>query len=150
MTTTLVIGIGNTLAADDGIGPLAVRGLRVRTGVRVLVVHQLTPELAEELALAGRVIFVDAGLAGTEVEVTQVAPSRTWPTLAHTLTPAELLALTEAVYGRRPDAFAVVMPGSSFEAGLSLSADSRRVLPRVTQAIETLIQEANSVRTELR
>jgi Ni,Fe-hydrogenase maturation factor len=92
---------------------------------------------------------VDAGLTQTVIQVTRLESARTWPVLAHTLTPAELLALTEAVYGHRPEALAVVVPGGSFEAGSSLSADSRRALPRVTQAIETLIQEANSVRTEL-
>jgi hydrogenase maturation protease len=64
--TTLVIGFGNTLRSDDGVGPrvasvVAGWGL---PGVVAIAVHQLGPELAEPLAEAGRAFFVDARLAG--------------------------------------------------------------------------------------
>jgi Ni,Fe-hydrogenase maturation factor len=67
----LLIGIGNPLRGDDGVGPWlvetwgrrrawrgAVRELPARFQVRV--VDQLLPELAAELAAVRRVLFVDA------------------------------------------------------------------------------------------
>lgn len=63
----LVIGIGNPLRGDDGVGWwLAERAEQLPpatpTGSRLLVraVQQLTPELSEELAGARRVLFIDA------------------------------------------------------------------------------------------
>ena len=60
----LVIGYGNTLRRDDGVGPkladaVAALGL---TGVRTLACALLTPELAEAVSQAQRVIFVDAAV----------------------------------------------------------------------------------------
>ena len=53
----LVIGIGNLLRGDDAVGPM------LATRVSGRCVHQLTPELAAELAPLERVLFIDAWLA---------------------------------------------------------------------------------------
>src|SRR5262245_41264787 len=71
----LVIGYGNTLRGEDGIGPavaeeVAARGL---PGVRVIVAHQLTPELAADIADARLVVFVDAAVSGERVKAVQLA-----------------------------------------------------------------------------
>ncbi|MFN7898679.1 MAG: hypothetical protein ACK5N0_03300 [Synechococcaceae cyanobacterium] len=59
----LVIGIGNSLRGDDGVGWwLAQRAERWLPPDRVRAVRQLTPELAAELAAATRVLFLDAWL----------------------------------------------------------------------------------------
>jgi hydrogenase maturation protease len=139
VTTTLVIGIGNTLAGDDGIGARVVRRLRRRTGIRVLVVQQLTPELAEEIAGAARVIFVDAGLTGTGAEVATLTPATTWPPLIHKMSPAELLGFAAALYRSRPEAFAVTVRGHAFAPGAGLSARSRRDLSTAVERIEALL-----------
>ena len=139
MTTTLVLGIGNTLAGDDGIGALVAERLRDRTGVRIIVVHQITPELAEEVAAAARVVFVDASLTGTGVEVEPVKPAAVWPALGHALAPAELLSLTASLYDHVPEAFAVKIPGGTFAAGMSPSTDAHRRLPEAIRALEALM-----------
>jgi hydrogenase maturation protease len=138
----LVIGIGNTLAGDDGVGAAVARRLRRRRrsrDVRVLVVHQLTPELVEEIAAAERVIFVDAGLTGTGVEVTQVTPAARWSALAHTMTPAELLGLTMAICGSNPEALVVTVPGLTFEPGPSPSPRGRRHFQEAIRAVEAFL-----------
>ncbi len=60
----LVIGYGNELRGDDGIGPHVVSELAALElpGVLTRIVHQLLPELAAELADTCLVIFVDAQL----------------------------------------------------------------------------------------
>ena len=59
----LVIGYGNELRGDDGVGPAAARAVAGwnRPGIVALDVHQLTPELADDVGQAGYVVFVDAG-----------------------------------------------------------------------------------------
>ena len=59
----LVIGYGNTLRTDDGVGRLAAERLADDPrldGVRVIGRHQLTPELALDVSQAALVVFVDA------------------------------------------------------------------------------------------
>lgn len=61
----LVIAIGNPLREDDGAGPavaarLVERGVLREGDTDIVCVHQLLPELAERIAAARVVIFVDA------------------------------------------------------------------------------------------
>ena len=60
----LVIGFGNTLRSDDGVGRYAAERLATDgrlTGATVIAVHQLAPELAIEVARADLLVLVDAG-----------------------------------------------------------------------------------------
>ena len=61
-TASLVIGIGNPLRSDDGIGWRLAAQLPAGAGLGVRCRQQLTPELAEELAAVERVLFLDAWL----------------------------------------------------------------------------------------
>jgi Ni,Fe-hydrogenase maturation factor len=54
---TLVVAIGNSLRADDGV---AHRVADLLTGLTLRRVHQLTPELAAEMQQADMVVFLDA------------------------------------------------------------------------------------------
>ena len=61
---TLVIGYGNELRQDDGVGPRAAL-LMARLGLQAMAVHQLTPELVERISQVEQVVFVDAGMDAT-------------------------------------------------------------------------------------
>ena len=68
----LVIGYGNTLRHDDGVGVRAAELMRVDprfAGVDVVTVHQLTPELALDVGAASLVVFVDADVSVPPGEV---------------------------------------------------------------------------------
>ena len=60
----LVIGYGNTLRGDDGVGPRVVEAIGTLglPGVRTLICPLLTPELADPISRAEKVIFVDAAM----------------------------------------------------------------------------------------
>lgn len=59
----LVIGIGNPLRSDDGVGWwLARRAERWLPPSQLRAVQQLTPELSADVAAAARVLFIDAWL----------------------------------------------------------------------------------------
>ena len=66
--TLLIIGYGNPLRGDDAFGYRAAEELQAsfidhREAV-ILPVHQLTPELAADIARAARVVFIDAAAEG--------------------------------------------------------------------------------------
>ena len=61
----LVIGYGNPLRGDDGIGRVIAEHIAETLrpeAIDVVVAHQLTPELTEPISRSGLVIFVDAAV----------------------------------------------------------------------------------------
>src|SRR5262249_51109422 len=75
----LVIGYGNELRGDDGVGPAAARAVAAwaEPCVQAIATHQLTPELADAIAGAEEVVFVDARIGAGEVVLHRVTPSST-------------------------------------------------------------------------
>jgi hydrogenase maturation protease len=143
----LLIAYGNPLRGDDGLGwrvAAAVRAAAPLGGVHVLAVHQLTPELAEIVARAERVVFVDASYAAVPgtMELYAVEPALEWRGgFTHRCEPAELLTLARELYRRAPpEAWLLTVGGECFEVGEALSAAAQRALPGVVRvALERLI-----------
>jgi hydrogenase maturation protease len=132
----LVIGYGNELRRDDGAGPRIARAVAAwgLPGVRAVAVHQLTADLAEAAAGAEQVFFVDAAFDGEgEVRMRPVSPASERPSLGHTSSPCELLALAESLYGRRPRAWLVTVPAADLAFGEDLS-------PRAMQGLEEALR----------
>ena len=124
----LVIGYGNPLRGDDAAGLIAAGRLGG------LAVHQLTPELAEAIALADGVIFLDAdaSLPPGEIAVTPLVPAAA--PLDHHAAPAALLALTRTLYGAAPQAWLIGMGGEDFELREGLTPAAARAVERAVDA----------------
>jgi hydrogenase maturation protease len=139
----LVIGYGNGLRGDDGIGPWVAGEVRARgwPGVRALALPQLTPELAELLAGVRLAVFVDAAWScpGLAVNVRRVEPAPANNSLTHFGGPRELLGLAERLYGRAPEAWLVSVEGCEFGLSEQLSAAALRHGRLALQHIERLV-----------
>ncbi|MFO0798665.1 MAG: hydrogenase maturation protease [Gemmataceae bacterium] len=120
--SVLLVGVGNTLRRDDGAGAAVVNHFAGHHGCRVRVVHQLLPELVEELARCGRVVFVDAAVNRTEVQLVRLSPSARLPGVGHTGDPGWLLGLCEALHGRSPEGWLLAVPAFELGFGEGLSA----------------------------
>lgn len=136
----LIIGYGNPLRGDDGVGwqiadPLA---RLVGDSAQVLNVHQLTPELAEPISGADLVVFIDAcyeGQPGTwtcETIRPDLNPSQRF---SHYFTPANLLSYTHAVFGVSPKALLVSVAGSSFDYSQELSPTVAAIVPEIVASV---------------
>ena len=139
MTGALVIGYGTVLRRDDGAGPAVAERFVDRPGVRVIVAHQLTPELAVELALCRRVIFVDAERGADRVSVRPVAGASRPDPLGHGGTPERLMALAFALYGARPEARVVTVPAADLTFGEGLSDVARGGVGCAVELIEGIV-----------
>ena len=136
----LIIGYGNPLRSDDGVGWLIAKNLANVIGgsATVLAVHQLTPDLAKAISEADLVIFIDAcyeGAPGTwqcETIRGALAPSQTF---AHYLTPETLLIYVRAVYNVEPAALLVSVAGGSFEYGQNLSPSVAATVPDIVSTL---------------
>jgi hydrogenase maturation protease len=137
---TLVIALGNPLREDDGAGWAVAQALHRCQDVRVLVVHQLMPEMAEEVSRADAVVFVDArrgGLAG-ELRTVALAPAAAEHRLTHVVEPETLLHYAQILYGRAPKAWLVSIAGERFGLGDGLSASVQRAVPAAAQQVRAL------------
>lgn len=150
-----VIGFGNVMRRDDGVGPAVAEAIGALGlgGVRVEVCHQLTPELAASLTGLTPVIFVDAADArggngseegsrdpGTarmrELSPATVAAGAGWS--GHRLTPEILLALALELQGQCPRAWCVEVLVRDFGWGPGLSEDARTGVESAVEAIRVL------------
>jgi len=139
----VVIGIGNRIRQDDGIGPLLIESVDGSGGVEAIAVHQLTPELAERLSRADRVLFVDASITGDRISLERVQPAE--PSgLGHSLGPSGLLFLTERLYGAAPEGWALSIPGSSFGLGEKLSEEAESLLPAARALIDVWLSKGGN------
>ena len=144
---TLVVGYGNSLRSDDGVGRHAAARLaddpRLR-GATVLSQHQLTPELAVDVSTASLVILVDAStdeMPGV-ITVRRVDPaSAAGSTWSHHLEPAGLVALAIELWGAAPAVFEVGVGAASLELGDRLSPTVERALPGVVDAVAAIVAE---------
>jgi hydrogenase maturation protease len=131
----LIVGFGNSLRGDDAAGLLAA-GRLAGCGFDAVAVCQLTPELAQRIAAARRVVFLDAhaGMAAGEVAVERIEPAEGAPgALEHFAAPARLLRLARDAYGAAPEAWLVSMGGRDFGLGERLSPEAKQA---VRQAVK--------------
>jgi hydrogenase maturation protease len=143
----LVIGYGNTLRSDDGVGPKvadAVASLAL-PGVRALTCPLLTPELADPLSQARVAVFVDAAVdAPREVQLRKLAPADSSQIMAHAAIPATLLALARDVFGHAPEAWLLTIPAENIGIGEELSAFTRRGLETAVEEIKQLARSGQA------
>jgi hydrogenase maturation protease len=138
----LVIGYGNPLRGDDGVGWVVAERLASRAGVEVVTTQMLVPELAERVAAATTVIFVDARV-GTDqgsVHCDAISSRAERHPLGHVASPESLLRLAEALSSHRPPAFVVSVTGADFDFRATLSEAVLHAVPGTIQLIERLIE----------
>ncbi len=127
---------------DDGAGPALARSVKERcrdVDIRVLEVHQLAPELSEEIAAPDvtAVLFMDASVTRDEnqdygvqeeVEICELDLKISSQSFGHHFAPSVLLAYAEHLYGKHPPAWLISIPGVDFDFGEGLSDNARTSL----------------------
>jgi hydrogenase maturation protease len=145
----LVLACGNTLREDDGVGPWLARWAEGRfqgeSAVRVVSRQQWTPELAEDVAHAESVIFIDcaANAASGSLRLAPVAPGGESPGIAtHHFGASELLSLSKALYGAVPRISLLLTIGAgSLELREGFSNAVNAALPEAQILLEKSILE---------
>jgi hydrogenase maturation protease len=143
----LVVGYGNPLRGDDGIGWHAARLLADDprlAGARVLACHQLAPELAEDVSQASLVVLLDAAAEGDpgSVAVRQIEPRPATPaTWSHHLDPETLAGLAQTLYGAVPPIVLVSVAAATFAEGDGLSSALQQALPGVVETVAGVVSQ---------
>jgi hydrogenase maturation protease len=146
----LVVGYGNPIRSDDGVGWHVARllqGDRRLAGADVLACHQLTPELVVDMARADVVVLVDASTAppgSISVEAVDGSAGAGRPGWTHHLDPNGLVELTKRLYGRAPSTSVVSVGAASLDAGDRLSPTVEGCLAAVVDAVVGTVESAAS------
>ncbi len=155
----LVIGHGNTLRGDDGVGPRVVEAIEKLNlpGVRTLVCQQLSPEHADPVSRAQTVVFVDAIVnTGDEWQVTsgekschpppdtchvqwrKLEPGESSQLMAHAADPRTLLALARDAFGHAPQAWWLTIPAVKLDFSEALTPEAQRGFEEAVEKIQEL------------
>jgi len=140
----LVIGYGNTLRGDDGVGPRVAEAIEQLNlpGVRTLICQQLSPEYAEPVSQAHTVVFVDAAVdAPREIQFRELEPGASSQLMAHAADPRTMLALARDVYGHAPKAWWVTIPAVKLDFSEELTPEAQRGLQEAVEKIKALCAE---------
>jgi hydrogenase maturation protease len=140
----LLIGYGNTLRGDDGLGPHVAERLAadLLPADRRVACHELTPELAVPLSEAYLAIFVDASRDRRPGEIAcerlaPMSPGRV--AFSHALTPATLLALARDLYGAYPPAWLLSVGADTLDYAEGLSTAVLAALPALREQLQLLL-----------
>lgn len=141
MSDSLVIGYGNPLCGDDGVGWHVIAAVeRLLPEGAAVAVHQLTPEWAEAISEAAFVVFVDAAVGNNpgEVSCLRLEPKIGQPG-SHELTAEGLLSMAADLFGRCPPAYIITITGGSFELSESLTEPVARSVSSAAQLVLELV-----------
>jgi hydrogenase maturation protease len=158
----LVIGFGNIYRRDDGVGFAVLNALRERLGrpplgvdedgydslqshdeVGTLLLHQLVPELAGDIAAYDLIVFVDAHVGHVPELIYEEGLTACYKpaTVSHTLHPCTLLAMVQEIFGRQPQGVLLSIRGYDFEFGEGLSDRTAALVPEAVERIWALVTE---------
>ena len=125
MNKTLVIGYGNTLRSDDGVGVWIadqINSLHL-PNVDVRTCHQLHLELVPDLIGYERVILIDAGMSGEPIAVRTCYPSLALPSSTdHNVSPEILQQLALELYDAPIDIHLYTVRGECFDFSSTFSS----------------------------
>ena len=142
------LACGNTLRGDDGVGPFLAAWAEQRfasdSSIRVISRQQRTPDLAEDIAHAESVLFIDCSVESAPGSINlrpvhQSAPQQGLAT--HHQGAPELLALACELYSAQPkNALLLTIGAASTELGETLSTAITAALPQACSLLERTIQ----------
>ncbi|PKM46295.1 MAG: hypothetical protein CVV03_05690 [Firmicutes bacterium HGW-Firmicutes-8] len=146
----LVVGIGNQIRQDDGIGPYCVNLLKEllspekRELVDYLVVHQLDVIHCDLFSGYRLIVFIDAdALSGSEpYRVEEIRPEPvSRPFTSHIGSIQDILSLTCRLYDSAPAGYLFAVRGLSFDVGEELTPEAICNSRKAVEAVKRLIDK---------
>ena len=142
----LVVGIGNPLRSDDGVGPHIVQEIRAKNipGVKLLVSHQLNIELLEDAIDYEKILLVDASCDGEEGLVFRKvhATDDEHGASSHHLSPEFFWTLAKKLYRRELSLYVCAVRGRNFDMGETFSPGVQSLVPKAVDEICAFLKEA--------
>ncbi len=140
----LLVGVGNTLKGDDGIGAYicsCISNMHL-TAVTVLTVHQPDTGLTDDMQNCDIIILADASVEGNGVSFTKInAGNPAGVTSSHYMNATLLLQMTKLLYLHEPELYVCSVTGYNFETGEQLSAKAKKNADKAVGIISMWIRD---------
>jgi hydrogenase maturation protease len=140
----LIIGYGNTLRSDDGVGQIVAEKIEAfkLPNVQCIYRHQLTPELVEKIVLFPNIIFIDACVNNEKVTMINLPrfDINNQNQYGHYCTPEYLLYLTNLIYHKSPQSFLISIPINNIDLGEELSDFAQQGVKITLDMIKEIIK----------
>ncbi len=137
-----IIGYGNSLRSDDCFGLEVCKMLKAYSTIenlaKIIIVHQLMPELIDSINRSEGVIFVDTSydfIPGDLQFILLNQIPKNNSLFSHYCTPQDLLDEVKRLYGNMPPAWLCTIGGVYFELGEELSPLLKEAVPKATKLI---------------
>jgi hydrogenase maturation protease len=138
----LIIGIGNTLRNDDGIGAYIIKQIDKWNTCEVVTrtAQQIHLEMLDEFLLFEKIIIVDASEISIDYNLKKLSTSNT-PTIAssHHVSLELIIQLTKIIYHQDINLFLCSLRGYNFEIGETLSTEILACVPKALLLISNEI-----------
>lgn len=120
---TLLVGFGNPMRSDDGIGPYVVEKISEldMSDVAARTCHQLGVELIDDVLGYDRVIFVDAGEGREEFNFRRLRGDAAAASSSHYLSPETLYRLARKLFPSLPTFYLCTVGAANFAFGEGFS-----------------------------
>ncbi len=142
--TVCVVGVGNPLRGDDGVGNLVCQHLENKNlrDVDIIRVHQLDLVMAEKLSLYDVVIFVDASISGQTGTHIKAVDTETEPvSLSHHVNIPVIAGLCKKLYSSKTRFYYCAIEATSFEPGNLISPTTWINMEKAVEEILIFIHE---------
>lgn len=143
----LLIGYGNSMRSDDGVGCYIADKVNelVPDLVDVIKADQLTIEMADDIKDYKLVIFADANVKEDDdfVTLVELKPDYKLGATAHVLTPETLLAICQLLYSMCPKAYLLSVKAINLDFGGTLSEMTRKYAQEAVKLAIDLIKAMN-------
>jgi hydrogenase maturation protease len=133
-----IVGIGNTLRSDDGVGAYVCSEIQTLNlpGVDTMVVQQLTPDLMEDLQQYKRVIITDAshnckGFAFYPLE----ADESNVESSSHAVNASMFYLLFKKIYSKQPSFYICAIEPEDVSIGSGLTTTAKANAEKAIRAI---------------
>jgi hydrogenase maturation protease len=141
----LIVGIGNTIRGDDGIGAYIAAGIEQLhlEGVHTLVTQQLHTALLDEFLPFDSIVLVDAAIAGEPVSFFRFNTTHSVPaSSSHHVNASLLVALAQQLYQKELVIMICAVKATHFDMGESLSVGAKQYAELAIKTICAWIQKA--------
>jgi len=136
----LIIGIGNTLRGDDGIGAYICSRIEAlhKEGVRTIIKQQLHMEMVEDFLAFDHIIITDASINKEAIQFGPVTSREMAPVASsHHVNASLLAAVAKQLYNRELSLVICSVRGENFDMQEHLSAMAKA---NADLAVSTILQ----------
>lgn len=138
----LIIGIGNTLRSDDGVGAFVCTSIDKMNlpGVTIDIVQQLQVEMIEEMTHYDHVILVDASTANDTIQFESLQENlQQTVSSSHHINASLVQTLSQKLYNKTLSIYLCAIPASNFDTGDTLSIQTEEIANEAIVLIKTWI-----------